>query len=360
MELLRTFFEDADWWMHALTLGMLGWAVGVLAVPVTQFLVGSRQWRKACCLDCQQKLPLSTRLRPRLWGQIRCPSCSTGIPRWIADLPLVYGAAFAAYGYFVIDLQAQQIEQVLPYEIWRYGRVAYHLVLVTLLVTATATDLIDYTISDWITIPGILIGLAGAVISGDLQTVHLWIDWNQEQIFRGAYIPQWIADHHHLHGLAWSLAGAAYGALGTWLLRFVSRLVMGEEALGFGDVTLMAMIGSFLGWQPMTFVFIGAPLLAATLGSVIPLITRKPYLPFGPFLSLAAYVVMLSWKWLWEPTRYVFGHWQSLLLLAGAAGGGTVILLSLFRAARSIPTDRVKAERKSASQSETAEDSVPR
>ena len=56
----------------------------------------------------------------------------------------------------------------------------------------------------------------------------------------------WIKESHHLHGLAWSLAGLAAGAGITWLVREISSRVLGQEALGAGDVTLMAMIGAIV------------------------------------------------------------------------------------------------------------------
>ncbi len=47
------------------------------------------------------------------------------------------------------------------------------------------------------------------------------------------------------------MTGLIAGGGLTWILRLVSSVLLGQEALGFGDVTLMAMIGSFVGWQPI-------------------------------------------------------------------------------------------------------------
>ena len=64
------------------------------------------------------------------------------------------------------------------------------------------------------------------------------------------------------------------------------------EAMGFGDVVLMAMIGSFVGWQGTLAVFILAPLLAV-LGALATASFRLgDYIPFGPYLSLATLLVL--------------------------------------------------------------------
>jgi len=79
--------------------------------------------------------------------------------------------------------------------------------------------------------------------------------------------------------------------VGGWTLK--------REAMGFGDVVLMAMIGSFVGWQGTIAVFMLAPLLAVA-GTVVPWMFWQPRsIPFGPYLSLATLVLLFAFKWLW-------------------------------------------------------------
>src|SRR5205809_317017 len=74
------------------------------------------------------------------------------------------------------------------------------------------------------------------------------------------------------------------GAAGTWVFK--------EEAMGGGDVKMMAMVGSFVGWRGVLLtVFAGA-----ALGSLIfiPLsIKKKRLVPFGVFLAVGAVVAFV-------------------------------------------------------------------
>lgn len=259
--------------------------------------------------------------------------------REAAVTTLLTACLFAVATLVIVGLEGQRVHEVTPDLGWRFGRLVSHLALLTLLVAATATDLREYIIPDQITSPGILLGLVIATASGDTQLIHFWVDWNHPLVaLQGPEIPEWLKQHPHWHGLAWSLTGALVGAGVTWLARGISSAVLGQEAMGFGDVTLMAMIGSFLGWQPMLFVFLLAPFCGLFVGVLVKSVLNRPYVPYGPYLSVAAVVVMLSWRWIWswEPTprvsiRKLFGDLPSLAILAGTSLILFLLLLGLVR-----------------------------
>jgi len=83
-----------------------------------------------------------------------------------------------------------------------------------------------------------------------------------------------------------------------------TEMTMSREAMGFGDVLLLAMIGSFLGWKAVLFVIVGASVIG-TLCAVVPRIIGKTewtaMIPFGPYLACAALIWLfygeqiLSW-----------------------------------------------------------------
>jgi leader peptidase (prepilin peptidase)/N-methyltransferase len=245
---------------------------------------------------------------------------------------LATGLLFAAYVLAAVRLHCQDVPEVRPDDSWKTVRIIFHLGLISLLVVATLTDLRKYAIPDQITLGGLLVGILVATLSGQLQMEHVWVDWNQEVPgIRGPYIPDWLDAHRHWHGFAWSVTGALVGAGLTWFVRAMSGLILGREALGSGDITLMAMIGAFVGWQPVVVVFVLAPICGILCTVPLRLVTKKAYLPYGPFLAAATIVVLFSWKWIWQWSRLVFGHPQSLALLGGAAAGGLIVLLLLLR-----------------------------
>lgn len=124
-----------------------------------------------------------------------------------------------------------------------------------------------------------------------------------------------------------ALFGLAVTGGFTWLIRVVATLSIGREALGFGDVTLMSMIGAFLGWQAGLMVFFLAPFFGLLLGLFQWVLRRDPEIPYGPFLCLAAVTVVLRWPILWESTRLLFQTGGLLLavLLFGVALMGLLL-----------------------------------
>jgi prepilin signal peptidase PulO-like enzyme (type II secretory pathway) len=133
----------------------------------------------------------------------------------------------------------------------------------------------------------------------------------------------WRIGGEHWQGLLSSLIGMAAGGGLMWLVRIIGRAVLGIEALGFGDVTLMAMIGAFLGWQACLIVFFLAPIAGTVIGMTQLLMRRKNEIRYGPFLCLAALVTIVRWPTIWESLRDIF----SLGWLIPAAMAGCLLLM---------------------------------
>ena len=245
-----------------------------------------------------------------------------------------------------LTYQPMAIPEVQPGVFWDKVRLGHQLVLIGLLVLASGIDFREYLIPDEITVPGTIYAVLMATATGHMQIEHVWIDWTQAiPGLQGPYIPQWIADHPHWHGLVWSLCGGIAGGGITWLVRFVASKILGQEALGFGDVTLMTMIGCFVGWQAVIFILAIAPLCGIVIGIINRILGGKPYVPYGPYLSAAAIVVLFTWRWLWMfelksgewsredvfAIRNLFGDGIALAMIAGIALAALSILLGLLR-----------------------------
>ncbi len=219
------------------------------------------------------------------------------------------------------------------------ARVIFHCGLILFLVLGTAIDLDCYLLPDRITVPGMIWGVVGAAWIADAQIAHLWVDWREAipQI-AGPYIPSWYDQYRVGHALAWSVAGLLTGGLFTAIVRTVSSRILGQEAMGFGDVMLMAMIGSIVGWQAVLATFAVAPLTGVLIAIVGYVAFGKTYLPYGPCLSAAAILVLFGWSRIWEETRLFFSDPVAIAIILGSAFAALVILLGAIRLYRAIPT----------------------
>jgi hypothetical protein len=79
--------------------------------------------------------------------------------------------------------------------------------------------------------------------------------------------------------------------------------------MGFGDVTLVAMMGTLMGWQGALILFVLAPLAAIVFGLLQLILRRDQEIPYGPFLCIAALIVLLRWADVWDWVRPYFVGW---------------------------------------------------
>jgi len=161
----------------------------------------------------------------------------------------------------------------------------------TVLLGVAVTDAKHYLIPDGFT----LFGLSFALVTSVLAFFH-----GETQVFASPY-----------DALVGACAGAGMIAIVGWLGEVMTK----REAMGLGDVTLMAFVGAALGpTRALITVFLGATLGAVTFaGVVIPVALLRrghareqtelalgsppfetPLVPFGVFLAPAA-LLTLFW-----------------------------------------------------------------
>jgi len=183
----------------------------------------------------------------------RCRSCKTPIsPRYIIveiTTALLAVALFAAFG-------------LSP-------KFAAYSILSAGLIVATFVDLEICEIPDEISLGGLVLGI----------------------IFMSAF-PGALGETLWYKALIASVLGALAGGGSIYLMGFFGELVFKKEAMGGGDVKLMAMIGAFLGWKLALLTFFIAPLFGSTVGLILKAKDGREIIPYGPYLSLAAITSM--------------------------------------------------------------------
>ena len=106
-----------------------------------------------------------------------------------------------------------------------------------------------------------------------------------------------------LVSLGESALGAAIPSLAMWLMGVAFEKLRHKEGLGFGDVKMIAMIGSFLGLTGTLQTVILASLGGSICGLIWIKVANKSadtYLPFGTSLGAAALVTAMGGQgWFW-------------------------------------------------------------
>ena len=131
-----------------------------------------------------------------------------------------------------------------------------------------------------------------------------WID------FKSLILPDWITLPLMLSGLifnTWNTAQFCSSidsllgiAVGFGLIRCVDEIYFKykkQRGIGQGDAKLLAAIGAILGWQAIFPILFFAALSGLVMGLIMikmKRLTLQNPIPFGPFLSIAACVFILS------------------------------------------------------------------
>jgi len=206
----------------------------------------------------------------------RCRKCGARIP---ARYPAVELATGLLFFYFV----------------WTFGVTAMAAKLCCLsamLVALVFTDLEARILPDEFTVGGTVLGLIFALFVQVPDITAAAVLWLVGLEVTG----RWAS-------LAESVVGATLPALFLWGGGWLYHKIRHREGLGFGDVKLVMMVGSFLGMRGALITLIFGSVAGSILGySYIKATKQDPNtyeLPFGTFLGAAALlaaIVSRSWQ----------------------------------------------------------------
>ncbi|HKE29500.1 MAG TPA: prepilin peptidase [Bryobacteraceae bacterium] len=165
---------------------------------------------------------------------------------------------------------------------------AKYCILAAMLLALAVTDLEKRLLPDEFTLGGLGIGIALAwfVPSPDPDTLSGVI-----------FYLAGIQASPRVQSLAEAVLAAAVLSGILWGAGRIYLAVRGREGLGFGDVKLVAMIGSFLGFRLALASMAWGGVVGSVLGLIYIWITHKDAstfeLPYGTFLSAAALVTAM-------------------------------------------------------------------
>jgi leader peptidase (prepilin peptidase)/N-methyltransferase len=289
----------------------------------------------------------------------RCRSCRKPIsPRYIFvealtavlfvvvywyEMPTTFWSGIETSGLY--DSRGpQQIREFWDQATWLHARYALHIFMICGLIVATFIDFELKIIPDGSTVPIMVAAFLTSIIVGQVHIVPLWFqdasvvrvvrevaaDWMIPFLFEWdpePFTQQWP----RLHAFLVSLAGFVVGGGVVWIVRIIGQWILKQEAMGFGDVILMAMVGSVIGWQPVLVVFFTAPMFAVFGAAVAWLTQRERRIPYGPWLSLAALLLLVTWRQVWPVARTVFDMGPFLIWMGFFMVASLVVSLQLIQ-----------------------------
>ncbi|MFI5234278.1 MAG: prepilin peptidase [Gemmatimonadales bacterium] len=196
----------------------------------------------------------------------RCPKCGYGL-HWYDNVPIVSWLVLRgkcrqcrtsiSIQYPLIELATALIWAAFT---WYRGpslALVQGAVFFTILLGIAMTDAREYIIPDEFSLGGLVIGIALSLPGG-------------------------------FPVIGESLLGAAVGFGLLWLVAVAGKKVFKEDAMGGGDIKMMAMVGAFTGWTGVLLTIFLGSVLGVLIFVPPALFGKKKLVPFGVFLALGA------------------------------------------------------------------------
>jgi leader peptidase (prepilin peptidase) / N-methyltransferase len=216
----------------------------------------------------QSKLSLST-------PKSRCPKCDHSL-RWFENIPLLSYAALrgkcSACG-ISIGKRYPLIE-LLTAVFFGYCCNRWGPSQETIVWSAFSALLLCLATIDWDT----------TILPDDLNYILIWLGL--------------ISSTVEITGISatQSIQGAVFGYLSLWSIYWIFKLITGKEGMGHGDFKLLAGLGAWFGATSLIPLMIYASISGLAVGLLLKstdTLRDGKYIPFGPFLATAGYLIIL-------------------------------------------------------------------
>ncbi len=252
---------EAAWLTHWVTPLAIGACIGsflnvcIYRIPHGKSIVAP----SSRCAACGIQLPWKHNIPVLAWFLLR-GRCSCQLTKLSFRYPLV--EALTAFLFLWI------------WNSYPPALAAAYLIMASGLIIATFVDIDLFIIPDRISLGGIVVGLILSTLIPELHDQDTW---------KGGLI----------HSAVGMVAGGGI-LLGIAIL---GALIFRKEAMGMGDIKLLAAMGAFLGWQAVLFIIAASSIVGAVYGILQMLRKQTRWgmpIPFGPFLALAALAYILG------------------------------------------------------------------
>jgi leader peptidase (prepilin peptidase)/N-methyltransferase len=219
-----------------------------------------------------------------------CPRCKTRI-KFYDNIPLISFLILRgkcrncgetiSWRYPLVELMNGLFYAWIVKEFWISGESFLMMAFCSSLIVITFIDIDFQIIPDVITLPGILLGVSIApfFMSSLTDPLPFYIDRMLPHMW--PYLKSFLN----------SVIGLVSGALPLLAIGWIWEKLRHVEAMGGGDIKMMAMVGSFVGWKGALLTIMLGAFAGSVVGVALIVLKRRAVdriIPFGPFLAIGA------------------------------------------------------------------------
>jgi leader peptidase (prepilin peptidase)/N-methyltransferase len=284
--LLQTLATTQLWLPFVFVFGlMIGSFLNVVHLRMPAWLIAD--WRSQCQSLLNEEAPHTAHTTKSLWTPgSHCPACGHALRAW-ENIPLLSWMllrgrcrackAAISLRYPLVELSTALLSLLTALQLGASIDTLWVLLALWLLIAMAGIDAEHQLLPDLLVYPLLWLGLLRAALeSGPIPASE-------------------------------AILTAASAYLALWLLMHLHQSIRKVQGMGHGDFKLAAALGAWVGLPQLPLMFLLAAITGLLWASSARIVGQRfERIPFGPFLALAGWVVLL---------------WPDLLLHILEAGG---------------------------------------